>query len=214
MKQPRAFTVVELSFGLVVTSLVMAAVAAFLLAVAQGWRYSDQVETTSMHAWQASVRLVRTVQAARLIGAVSPGDIFAATPNPAAVIVWTKDTNGDGAIQGAECAMVEHDDVQQVLRLYPAGQGDATTVLPWATFTSPAVLNNFKVGRTWHPIAVGVERVRFAPHGTSGTALSPSLEYTMRIVAKGSNAGEKDVSGRSVLEYGTCVVRAPGKQPA
>jgi hypothetical protein len=210
----RAFTVVEMSFGLIVTSLVMAAVAAFLLAVGQSWRYSDQVETTSMHAWQATVRLVRTVQDARLIGAVSPGDIFGPTPNPAAVIVWTTDTNGDGAIQGAECAMVEHDDVQQVLRLYPAGQGDATTVLPWATFTSPAVLNNFKVGRTSRPIAIGVERVRFAPHGTSGTSLSPSLEYTMKIVARATNAGQEDVQGRSVLEYGTCVVRAPARQPA
>lgn len=210
----RAFTVVELCFGLVVTSLVMAAVATFLLAVSQSWRYSDQVETTSMHAWQATVRLVRTVQDARLIGAVSQGDIFGTTPNPAAVIVWTADTNGDGAIQGAECAMVEHDDVQRVLRLYPAGQGDATTVLSWATFTSPAVLNNFKVGRSWRPIAIGVERVRFAPHGTSGTSLSPSLEYTMKIAAKTARAGQTDVQGSSVLEYGTCVVRAPGKQPA
>ena len=76
------------------------------------------------------------------------------------------------------------------------------------------MLSNFKVGRTWRPIAFGVERVRFAPHGTSGTTLSPSLEYTMKIVARGTNAGQRDVEGSSVLEYGTCVVRAPGKQPA
>lgn len=210
----RAFTLVELCFGLIVTSMVMAAVAAFLLAVAQGWRYSDQVETTSMHAWQATVRLVRAVQGARLIGAVSPGDIFGATPTPAAVIVWTRDTNGDGAIQEAECAMIEHDDVQRVLRLYPAGQGDATTVVPWVTFTGQNILSKFKVGRTWRPIAVGVERACFAPHGTTGTALSPSLEYTMKIIAKGTSAGQEDVEDSSVLEYGTCVVRAPGKQPA
>jgi hypothetical protein len=210
----RAFTVVEMCFGLLVTSLVMAAVATFLLAVAQSWRYSDQVETTSMHAWQATVRLVRTVQDARLIGAVSPGDLGGPTPNPAAVVVWTKDTNGDGAIQEAECAMVEHDDVQKVLRLYPAGQGDATTVVPWITFTGYAMIDKFKVGRTWRPIAIGVERVRFAPHGVTGATLSPSLEYTMKIAARAPSAGQKDVEGSSVLEYGTCVVRAPGKQPA
>ena len=210
----RAFTVVEMCFGLLVTSLVMAAVATFLLAVAQSWRYSDQVETTSMHAWQATVRLVRTVQDARLIGAVSPGDLGGPTPNPAAVVVWTKDTNGDGAIQEAECAMIEHDDVQRVLRFYPAGEGNATAVITWVTFTGPTMVAKFKVGHTWRPIAVGVERVRFAAHGTMGTALSPSLEYTMKIIAKGTSAGQEDVEDRSVLEYGTCVVRAPGKQPA
>jgi hypothetical protein len=210
----RGFTVVELCFGLVVTALIMGAVASFLLAASQSWRYSDQVATSSMHAWQATVRLVRTMQDARLIGAVMPGDLNVSTPNPAAVIVWMKDTNQDGAIQGAECAMIEHDDVQQVLRLYPAGQGDATTVLPWATFTSQAVLNNFKVGRQFRPIGRGVERVRFASHGTSGTSQSPSLEYTIKLLTKSTNAGQTEQEDARLLEYGTCVVRAPAKQPA
>ena len=90
----------------------------------------------------------------------------------------------------------------------------ATTVVPWVTFTGQNILSKFKVGRTWRPIAVGVERACFALHGTTGTALSPSLEYTMKIIAKGTSAGQEDVEDSSVLEYGTCVVRAPGKQPA
>jgi hypothetical protein len=76
------------------------------------------------------------------------------------------------------------------------------------------MIDKFKVGRTWRPIAIGVERVRFAPHGVTGATLSPSLEYTMKIAARAPSAGQKDVEGSSVLEYGTCVVRAPGKQPA
>jgi hypothetical protein len=36
----------------------------------------------------------------------------------------------------------------------------------------------------------------------------------MKIAARAPGAGQKDVPGSSVLEYGTCVVRAPGKQPA
>jgi hypothetical protein len=35
----------------------------------------------------------------------------------------------------------------------------------------------------------------------------------MKIVARATNAGQEDVQGRSVLEYGTCVVRAPAMQP-
>ena len=209
----RGFTVMELCFGMVITALVMAAVATFLMAVSQSWRHSDQVETSTMRAWQATVRLGRAVQDARLIGAYSAGDIDAATPTPAAVLLWAKDTNGDGKIQGAECAMIEHDDVQQTLRLYHAGQGDAAVVIPWSTFTSAAILSNFKVGRAYTPVARGVERVRFAAFGTTGTAHSPMLEYTMKIVARGSNAGQRDDHGSRVVEYGTCAIRAPAKQP-
>ena len=210
----RGFTVMELCFGLIITALVMAAVASFVMAVSQSWRHSDQVETSSMRAWQATVRLGRTVQDARLIGAFHAGDLFSAPAQPAAVLLWATDANGDGKIQGAECAMIEHDPGQQTLRLYPAGQGDAVVVIPWATFTSPAVLTNFKVGRTSTPIARGIERVRFAPFGTTGIALHPALEYTMKITARGANAGQTEDQAARLVEYGTCSVRAPAKQPA
>lgn len=213
-RAPRGFTVVELCFGLVITALVMFAVATFVMAVSQSWRHSDEVETAARHAWQATVRLGRTVQDARLIGAFNHGDLSANTPQPAAVLLWMKDTNSDGKIQGAECAMIEHDDVQKALRLYPAGQGDATVVLPWATFTSPAVLTNFKVGRSHQLLARGVERVRFAAYGTTGTAQHPSLEYAMKIVATGTVPGQRPAEGTELIEYGTCVIRAPARQPA
>ena len=146
------------------------------------------------------------MQDARLIGACRAGDLNSAPAQPAAILLWARDTNGDGKIQGAECAMIEHDDVQQTLRLYSAGQGDATVVIPWATFTSAAILNNFKVGRSYTPIARGVERVRFAPFGTTGTTQNPSLEYTLKIVARGANAGQREDQGSRMVEYGTCAV--------
>jgi hypothetical protein len=210
----RGFTVMELCFGLLITALVMAAVASFVMAVSQSWRHSDQVETSAMRAWQATVRLGRAVQDARLIGAYSAGSLTSTPAVPAAVLLWVKDTNGDGQIQGAECAMIEHDDVQQTLRLYSAGQGDATVVIPWSTFTSAAILSNFKVGRSYTSIARGVERVRFAAFGTTGTAQCPSLEYTMKIVARGVNAGQREDQATRLVEYGTCAVRAPARQPA
>src|SRR5829696_9211342 len=76
----RGFTVMELCFGLVITALVMAAVASFVMAVSQSWRHSDQVETSAMRAWQATMRLGRAVQDARLIGAYNAGSLDSAPP--------------------------------------------------------------------------------------------------------------------------------------
>src|SRR5687768_6063725 len=75
VRRARGFTFMELCFGLIITALVMAAVATFLMAVSQSWRHSDQVETSSMRAWQATVRLGRAVQEARLIGACNAGNL-------------------------------------------------------------------------------------------------------------------------------------------
>ena len=214
------FTFVELCFGLVVTALVMGAVAAFTLATASGWQHGDEVEMTAGRTRQAATRLTRAVRDARLIGALQSGAINGNPVTPGAFILWVRDANNDGAIQGAECAMVEHDPVNDELRLYPAGQGDASVVLPWSVFTSPAVLTNFKVGRAAHVIGSGVTAVRFAARGTDSTSTqTPTIEYTMKLIARGTRVEAGAPSGgggdeRTVLEYGTCAIRAPAKQPA
>jgi hypothetical protein len=210
----RAFTFIELCLGLVVTSLVMAAVAAFTLAVSTSWRHSDQAQTTAAHARQMSARLARLVQDARLIGAVQAGAIDGTPPAPAAALLWVDDTNGDGAIQGAECAMVEHDPVAKVIHVYAAGQGDAAIVLNWATFTAPAVLTNFKVGRTARPVVRDVAGARFAAYAKTSATQSPTLEYTVKLNARGANPGAVGADDQTILEYGTVAVRAPARQPA
>jgi hypothetical protein len=207
------FTFIELCFGLVITSLVMGAVAAFTLSVSRAWRYSDQVQAAAVHARQTTVRLGRLVQDARLIGAVEAGGLTGTPSAPAAVLIWVRDTNNDGAIQGAECAMIEHDPIGKALQVYPAGQGDAVVALPWAVFTSPAVLANFKIGRTATPITRGVENARFTTHGVGSTTQAPSLEYVLKLTSRKSSPGATDVDQMS-LEYGTCSVRAPARQPS
>lgn len=206
-----AFTFPELCFGLVIAALVMGAVAAFALAMSRSWTHAQETESITVTARQVTNRITRTVQDAKLIGAISNG---ATNPNPlvpAAVILWVDDTNGDGAIQGAECAMIEHDTSTKMLKLYGAGQGDATTVLPWSTFTAQAVLTNFKVGRNWKPVGRGAEAVRFVGHSISSADQRPMLEFTLKLKPASAEASD---DRNLVTEYGTCVVRAPAKQPA
>lgn len=204
-RRTRAFTFVELCFGLVITALVMSAVAAFTLATAQHWKQSDQEEATATQGRQATLRLTRTVQDAKLIGASRGGSLTNPATAPAAVILWVRDSNSDGAIQGAECAMIEHDRDAKLLRLYGAGQGDASVVLPWAIFTSDAMLTNFSVGRTSQPLARDVKGARIVPYGVGSATQNPMLEYTLKL-----GGGDE----HSVIEYGTCSVRAPAKQPS
>jgi Tfp pilus assembly protein PilW len=202
----RGLTLVELCFGLVITSLVVGAVGAFTLAVAQHWKQSDAETVSTARARQSSLALGRNVQEARLMGAVRPGSLDGSNPEGAAALLWVSDTNKDGSIQGAECAMLEHDPATKSIKLYDAGQGDASTALSWAVFTDQAVLNNFKVGRVSRPLAGGVKGARFAAFNVGDPTQSPSLEYTLQV--------EKRNSDQTALEYGTCSIRAPGKQPS
>jgi type II secretory pathway component PulJ len=207
----RGFTFPELCLGLVILALVMGAVAAFTLAMSQSWTHAQETEQVSITARQVTARLTRVVQDAKLIGAVTNGAVNANPLIPAAVILWVEDTNGDGQIQGAECAMFEHDTGTRLLKYYPSGQGDASAPLSWAVFTSQAVLTNFKVGRQWQPVARGAHAIRFVAHATGSAQQRPMLEFTIKLKPVSADASD---DRNIATEYGTCVVRAPAKQPA
>ncbi len=197
----RGFTFVELCLGLLVTTLVMAAVASFALAAAQSWKHSEQTNSAVIRARQAAIRITRIVQNCELIGAV--GEPVTVGEDPATVILWVQDTNHDGLIQAAECGMLERDPDERVLKFYPPGQGDAVTPLPWLIFSTTGILVNFKVGRDSQPIARNVDEACFKVYSPSDASRSPSLEFKLTVSDETC----------SVVEYGACTVRAPAKQP-
>ena len=126
------------------------------------------------------------------------------TPD-AAVLLWIRDDNTDQQVQGAECAMLEHDATAKIIRLYPAGQGDAVQPLPWNIFSSQAVIANFKAGRAWRPFAREIPGVRFGAVSKDSSTLNPTLEFTLKFRPQDDTDAD---DSRSLTMYGTCSVRA------
>src|SRR3954471_24721878 len=107
-KQPRGFTFVELTIGILITSLVMGALAAVLGAVAQGWKQSGSVTSSTNLTALANLRLQRTLKGTCLLGVVRPGSIGNSSPISAAALLWKSDANYDWKIQFSEMALLEY----------------------------------------------------------------------------------------------------------
>jgi len=216
----RGFTFIELCLGLVVTSLVMAALAAFSLSMSTAWSCAGQTQALTLRGNQAVAWIQKEVRNARLLGAVRAGSINGSGTSGAAVVMWKADTNGDGFIQGAEVEMIEHDLVNHTLKIYSAGQGDAAAKWQWTVFTDPAVCDQFKVGRSAQIVAKDVYGASFATSGTGSASQSPSFQYALKIVANETSSaalGDSGVVGadsRMMVQYGAATVRAPAAQPS
>lgn len=213
------FTFVELCLGLVVTTLVMGAVAAFSLATSGAWKSAEKTQSLTLHGYQASWRISKQVRSARLIGASRAGSSEGVGAG-AAVIIWKTDTNGDGYIQGDECEMIAHDPVNHRLILYPSGYADGVGTWSYSgTFTASSVLTQFPTNRPSMTLANGVYGAVFETSGTSGTAVNPSLKFALKLMvddaASGGGASSAVGGGaRLMVENGAATVRAPLAQPA
>ena len=107
-RRSRAFTLVELMLGLLVTALVMGALAALLAAVAQGWQYSEESQHNSSLVAQAHMRLQRVLKSASLVGAVRTGALNNSAAKSAAMMIWKYDANNDWRIQYSELAVLAY----------------------------------------------------------------------------------------------------------
>jgi Tfp pilus assembly protein FimT len=113
------FTFAELMMGIVVTSLVTLALAAFSYATAQSWRRSENGQSLYMAANQTAARMTQIMTAARQVGLVRAGSIDG-TATGAAVMLWKADTNSDGKISFSEVAMIQHDPSTHEIKYYEA----------------------------------------------------------------------------------------------
>ena len=151
----RGFTFIELCFALLITSMVLGAIASISLAMGQAWKRSEELESLTLRARQAGVRIADVVRNGKLLCFSRAGSLDGASQG-AAVLIWKEDTNGDGKIQGSELEMIEHDTAAHQLVIYRAGEGNAVQVLTWAIVSDPGIVEDFKRGRTGVPLVRGV----------------------------------------------------------
>jgi type II secretory pathway component PulJ len=215
---PRGFTLIELCLGLVITSLVMGAMAAFSLAMSTAWKSAESSQSISLLANQTVVRLQNEIRQSKMIGAVRAGT-SAGTSSNAAVLLWKADTSGDGYIQGNEVSLIEHDVASHTLRLYYSGQADAAGTWSYgSTFTASATLNNFKTNRNYKVLARNVYGAVFQSTGTTGTSQSPTLHFALKFMVNDTQANSSQrVAGgmeKLMVQYGSASLRVPLTQPA
>jgi Tfp pilus assembly protein PilW len=195
----KAFTFVELMLGIVVTSIVLAALGGFTTSVGQYWRTSDSAQSAFLAADMGVDRLNMLVRSAQMIGsAVANGSLDNSAP-AASCMLWTDD-NVDGKIQYSEITLLQFDPVNQRLVEYtiaPTATNATTQVaslMSAATFLS---LPNVTATAIVHELgACEIYSVN------SAAGVRPSLEFVLQMQTS-------DKSSASLV-YMTAALRGPG----
>jgi hypothetical protein len=212
------FTAVEMFMGMMITTLVLGAMAAFCMAMSSAFSSAGKSQLITLKAQQIANKITSEIRAARLLGACRLGSSDGSASG-AALMIWKHDTNGDGYIQGNEVEMLYHDTTAHTLDLYYTGQSDAVGTWSYSTnFTAAAVIDQFKIGRSSTVIGNGVYGAVFQTSGTSGTTYNPSFQFALKLMVDDTQAtsGSSAVGGdpKQIVHYGTTTVRAPIAAPA
>jgi prepilin-type N-terminal cleavage/methylation domain-containing protein len=97
IKNPKAFTVVELMVTLVVTGIILSAVATLAFALSSATRAGDAAAVTQAQLRQTTLRILDLVQNARMILTASPTELA----------VWRSDDNEDSRINVDELVFLQ-----------------------------------------------------------------------------------------------------------
>jgi hypothetical protein len=208
-------TLVELSIGLVVTSLVMAALGALWFAVARAWTGAALPQGAALTGNVAVARIESTIRAARHVCRWHPGAADGGATPAASVFFWRADDWGaaDRAVQFAELALIEHDPAARRLYLYEAlpaaamtaDQRQRASIVPtWAEMSAagtPAAFKAYDFVRR-KVVTEAVTGALFnVPVPTRGAR--PALEFTLTLSRAGGDA----------RLYGLATMRAPSTRP-
>ena len=219
-----AFTLMELVMGMIVTGLVMSAIAALLSAVAMGWEQNGRSQADSVHRVQAHARIQRLLKGVKQLGVVRPGSVNG-NATPAAVMLWKSDDNHDGKVQFSELALLVHEGQAGTpggfLSFYdvaypsywtaaqriaadtpPAGTTDEDTYRDVYEDDSIDRFRTLQYVRN-HRVASNLAGVAFT-RTDGGDITRPSLDYVLKF--------SKD--GVVCVEYGTTSMRTPSTLPA
>jgi len=216
-----AFTLMELIMGMIVTGLVMAAIAALLSAVAMGWDQSGKSQTNSVYRVQTHARIQRILKGVKQLGAVRPGSVNGTAILPAGVMIWKSDDNGDNKVQFSELALLVHEGAVGTADgylsfyevAYPSSWSqqqrtaadNAPPVVTQDDVYKDSSIDTFRTMAYVRKQLVASNLVGVVFTRTDGADISrPSLDYVLKF--------NKDDDVR--VEYGTTSLRTPTTLPA
>jgi|GEM_PF-4628588 len=169
----RGFTFIELCLGLVTTSLVMSAAAAFMMGVATTWKASGDAQATAAESTQTNLKLQSFFRSCNALGGSTT----------ISVLVWRADNNGDNTIQSSELAALTYDPALKILQLHfptVSGAGDST----WteAEFYHPTATSVFSsLPRVSRLVLARVSAAHFAILRGSGAMAKPIVEFDLSV---------------------------------
>jgi len=196
------FTFVELCFGLVITALVIAGLAAFSLAMSTAWQNAGSSEAILLAANQDVRLLDAKIRPCALTGGWQPGSLDGTSAQPAAVLLWTADTNASSTVNYSEILLIEHDPVAQQIKLYqaPVPLLVPDVVYSYATiFSQASFIDTFKDGLTPTVLCNNVVGAQFYVGPADSATARPFVEFTLTIKA----------GTQTQVVYGDATLRAP-----
>jgi type II secretory pathway pseudopilin PulG len=201
-RTPRAFTYVELCLALVVSAIMLSALAAFTLAVGNYWRQSSGTQSAALTANQALMRIQKRLYNAHRLGYCRAGN----AGSPAAVVYWAADTNGDAFMQFTELRVLEHNPTDETIDLYtPVLTGGASDdVWSSADFNAANSVDRLTTGQTAAPVVGHVSDATFATEQAGSMTLFPTFQFWLRI---------EQPDGTSSNEYGAATLRSASLPP-
>jgi len=201
------FTLVELMMGLLVMSIIFAALAGLSLAMSKGWSATSAQDSLQVARRQTSTQMYYNIRSAKFIGAATADDSTSSgsgSGNQGAVVIFWKGDKDAGAVMYAyQIAVIEHDLATSTLRLWqlPQAASGAMTEFKGCDVDDSGDVEKFKKmnGVICQVIGRNVSTVNFKMLPVTSTRQSQMLEFQIRY-----KSGEQEQ-----LEYGTATVRVP-----
>jgi len=207
----RGFTIVELSMGLLLMSIIFAALAGLALAMSNGWQATEAQDSLQIARRQTSTQMYYNIRSAKYIGTATPDNVNSSggpTSNGATVIFWKGDKDPGKVMYAYQISVIEHDLTTATLRLYsmPQTANGAMTEFKVVDVDDSGDVDKFKklFGVTCQVIGRNVSSVTFKMLPISSTRATQALEFQIKY-----KSGEQEQ-----LEYGTATVRVPQAPPS
>jgi prepilin-type N-terminal cleavage/methylation domain-containing protein len=216
MTRARGFTFIELMIGMVITAMVLAAMAAVMDSVAQGWQAGSVSQSTQMPANQIYNRVQKILSGAKFVILPSEGS------SGSSIIFWANDNLiPDSTVEAGELGMIEYDSSTSSLYLYEAQPNlsgaqltAAQTILDWSSLQelTPAMIQSWTYmqptplggpGTTGNASALQVTGASFYVAGLSDTNQLPIVEFALNFSKNGQN----------ITLYNSTTLRGPSTQP-
>jgi prepilin-type N-terminal cleavage/methylation domain-containing protein len=212
----RGFTFVELMMGLVITTLIMAGIAAIMSSVSDAWELGQITQSTQLQTNLVQQRVQRILSGAKYVVVPSDGT------NSANIIFWANDNLiADSTVEAGELGLIEWDTSTNSLNLWEAmpsipapDLSAAQTQLNW-TALQTVTASSLKTwpymqcttlggpGSSGNANALQVTSASFYAMNLGSATQLPVIEFSLGFTK----------NGQTVNLYGTTTLRAPTTQP-
>ena len=226
--QIRAFTVVEMTMGLVILSIVLLAIAGIIAAVGLAWNDTEMNQSMQVQANQVYARVQHILASAKYVAQYSSGSLNGSSIG--SIVFWRADdyaaSPNDETVQTGEMAVIAQDPTTNTLWLYEAipysqmTQSEYTAagvVQPWSYWTNSSNISTFEGLNFIQKTPLGgpgtlsnptnylqVVGAQFYVYGLTGTSQLPIIEFALAFSR----------NGLTLNLYGSSTLRGPSTQPS